>query len=307
MTVKSYFQDSGRVALGMWLGKHCSLSAGRRLAGFAAGILSVFQTSKMMRAIKANQWIASAETLNRAELIARSKMVTRNILINLFEYFYYYQHLEEARQRIVLSQEMQTLLEDSAKAGKPQIVLGPHLGGFDLFGMMMGKLGLKVVALSYPKPNKTYQAQNALREQAGIRVMPINLCAFREAKRLMLHEGFSLVTGIDRPIESKDDQKYKPAFFGRPANLSTYYVRLARETGAVVRVACGVTRADGMFYYDCTPPIPLEEYDNLSDDIVLNAEKVLRAVEKFIQAYPEQWAMFYPLWPEALEQIQHLS
>jgi len=307
MSIKGFFQDSGRVGLGMWLGRHCSLRTGRKLAGFAAGIISAFQRGKMIQAIKANQWVASGETLNRAELAARSRQVTHNIITALFEYFYYYQHVEEARQRIVLSPEMRSLLEDSAQRGKPQIVLGPHLGNFDLFGTMMVKLGLKVVALSYPKPNKTYQAQNALREQSGMRVMPINLSAFREAKKLMLHEGYSLVTGVDRPIESKDDQKYKPAFFGRPANLSTYYVRLARETGAVVRVACGVTRQDGMFYYDCTPPIAFEEYENLTDDIVLNAEKVLRAAEKFIQASPEQWAMFYPIWPEALEQIKHLS
>ncbi len=307
MSVKDFFQDSGPVGLGMWLGKHCSLRAGRRLASFSAMIISAYQRGKMMQAIKSNQWVASGERLNRAELKARSEKVTRNIVTALFEYFYYYQHEDEARQRIVLSPEMQSMMEDSAQRGKLQILLGPHLGSFDLFGMMIVKMGLKVVVLSFPKPNKTYLAQNALREQAGMRVMPINLSAFREAKKLMLHEGYSMVTGLDRPIEGKDDQKYKPAFFGRPANLSTYYVRLARETGADVRVACGVTRADGMFYYDCTPPIALEEYDNLTDDVVLNAEKVTREAEKFIQAYPEQWAMFYPLWPEALKQIKKLS
>ncbi len=103
------------------------------------------------------------------------------------------------------------------------------------------------------------------------------------------------MTGVDRPIEGKDDQKYKPAFFGRPANLSTYYVRLARDTGAAVRVACGVTREDGTFYYDCTPPIVFENYDNLTDDIVLNAEKVMREAEKFILPYLEQWACSTPL------------
>jgi len=307
MSVKAFFQDSGPIGLGMWLGRHCSLRAGRRLAIFAADILSAFQGGKMMQAIKANQWVASGERLNRAELAARSRLVMRNIVIALFEYFYYYQHEDEARQCIILSPEMQSMLEDSAQRGKPLIILGPHMGNFYLFGMMIVKLGQKVVVLSYPKPNKTYQAQNALREQTGMRIMPINFSAFREAKKLMLNEGCALVTGLDRPIDGKEEQKYKPVFFGRPARLSTYYVRLARETGADVRVACGVTREDGRFYYDCTPPIAFEDYENLTDDIVLNAEKVLRAAEKFIQASPEQWAMFYPIWPEALEQIKHLS
>ncbi len=289
----------------MWLGRHCSLSSGRKLAACGARLISAFQSAKMMQAIKANQWVASGGELGRAELKTRSRVVTRNIVTALFEYFYYYQHVEEAKQRIVLSPELQTMLEDS-RGGKLQLLLGPHLGGFDLFGMMLVKFGLKTVVLSYPKPNKTYQAQNQLRELAGMRVMPISLSAFREAKKLMTHEGYSLVTGLDRPIKSKDDQKYKPAFFGKPANLSTYYVRLARETGAAVRVACGVTRADGMFYYDCTPPIAFDDYADLTDDVVLNAEKVMREAEKFIQAYLEQWAMFYPIWPEALTQIKNL-
>ena len=302
MTIKDYFQDTGPISVGLWLGKHCSLRGGRRLAAFAAGIISAFQTSRMMQAIKANQWVVSNGSLNRAQLAERSKEVTRNIVLNLFEYFYYYQHIDEARQRVVLSPEMEAMLED-CRQGQLQIILGPHLGNFDLFGMMLVKMGMKVVVLSFPKPNQTYLAQNKLREQVGMRIMPINLSAFREAKRLMLKEGYSFVTGLDRPIDSKEDQKYKPAFFGRPTNLSTYYVRLARETEAKLRVACGVVHEDGSFYYDCTPPIPLDEYSDLTDDIVLNAGKILREAEKFIRKYPEQWAMFYPVWPDALSKI----
>jgi KDO2-lipid IV(A) lauroyltransferase len=305
MTIKDFFQDTGPIGLGLWLGRHCSLSSGRRLAAVVARVISAFQSTKMMKAIKVNQWVASDGKLTRAALKARSRAVTRNIVTALFEYFYYYQHVEEAKQRIILSPELKAMLEDS-QHGRLQILLGPHLGNFDLFGMMLVKFGLKTVVLSYPKPNKTYLAQNQLREKVGMRIMPISLSAFREAKKLMMQEGYSLATGVDRPIEGKDDQKYKPAFFGRPANLSTYYVRLARETGAAVRVACGVTREDGTFYYDCTPPIVFENYDNLTDDIVLNAEKVMREAEKFILPYLEQWAMFYPIWPEALTEIQNL-
>ena len=275
MTIKDYFQDTGPISVGLWLGKHCSLRGGRRLAAFAAGIISAFQTSRMMQAIKANQWVVSDGSLNRAQLVERSKEVTRNIVLNLFEYFYYYQHIDEARQRVVLSPEMEAMLED-CRQGQLQIILGPHLGNFDLFGMMLVKMGLKVVVLSFPKPNQTYLAQNKLREQVGMRIMPINLSAFREAKRLMLKEGYSFVTGLDRPIDSKEDQKYKPAFFGRPTNLSTYYVRLARETGASRRVR--VVHEDGSL---ATLHPANSMMSDLTDDIVLNAGKILREAEGY--------------------------
>lgn len=38
-------------------------------------------------------------------------------------------------------------------------------------------------------------------------------------------------------------------------------------------------------------------------DIVENAEKVLSFAEKFIRKYPDQWSMFYPIWPDAREEM----
>ncbi len=147
--------------------------------------------------------------------------------------------------------EMRSLLEDSAQRGKPQIVLGPHLGNFDLFGTMMVKLGLKVVALSYPKPNKTYQAQNALREQSGMRVMPINLSAFREAKKLMLHEGYSLVMVSTGRLKARTIRSTSRRFLAGqptfPPIMCAWRRKLAQScalpAGLHARTACSITTA----------------------------------------------------------------
>ena len=53
-------------------------------------------------------------------------------------------------------------------------------------------------------------------------------------------------------------------------------------------------------------PIQLRRYENRSDEVVRNAETVLVKIEALIRQAPEMWSMFYPVWPEALEEIRAL-
>jgi lauroyl/myristoyl acyltransferase len=43
----------------------------------------------------------------------------------------------------------------------------------------------------------------------------------------------------------------------------------------------------------------MEPYPNPVDEIERNAEAVLKPVENWIRQAPEQWSMFYPVWPDA--------
>jgi len=67
------------VQIGLWLGKHLSLSNGHRLARFAGGAIALAQSSNLMMAIKANQWVASGETLDKKGLARRSKQVMQTM------------------------------------------------------------------------------------------------------------------------------------------------------------------------------------------------------------------------------------
>ncbi|MGV8049318.1 MAG: lysophospholipid acyltransferase family protein [Anaerolineaceae bacterium] len=297
MGIKQFFQDEGSVRLGMWFGRHLSLQTGRSSAVFISRIMASKKNGKMVRNIKTNQWVVSDATLGQQELNQRSQKVLQNIVESLFEYYYYYQHIEEGMQRVQLSPAIQEMITDYKKKKTVQIIVGPHIGNFDLFGMILAKLGLKPYVLSYPNPNNAYKMQNELREAAGIKIAPITFSTYRQAKQA-LKDGYCLVTGIDRPVENDGDSKYRPAFFGRPANVPTFYVRLALDTGVPVRVACGIAKPDHTFYYDCSEPIQFEKKDNLIEEIVSNAEKVLTVAESYIKSEPEQWAMFYPVWPD---------
>ena len=153
--------------------------------------------------------------------------------------------------------------------------------------------------LSYPDPLATYQWQNDLRQRKGVIVTPMSLKAFRQARK-RLREGGSVLTGLDRPLENSAQEKYQPRFFGHQTQLPVAYIRMALEARVPVFVFAAVYLPDGTYYLEGSPPIWMEPKDDLEDEILTNAHKVLQVAEEIIRKYPHQWAMFYPVWPQFL-------
>jgi KDO2-lipid IV(A) lauroyltransferase len=244
--------------------------------------------------------------MGKSQLQERTRETIRNVVGSLAEYFYYYQHPEEGLKRIILSPRAEDTVRDIVERKVPTILLGPHLGNFDLFGMSLTWLGVRPFVLSFPNPNNAYKAQNRMREAVGMSINPISFSTFREAKKA-LKDGYCVVTGLDRPLPDGEDAKYRPRFFGRETALPVFYARLALETNAVVRVACGIRREDGNYFVDATDPIPMERRDDLVEENVLNAENVLRPTEDFIRRAQSQWGMLHPVWPEVLPVVEKLT
>lgn len=305
MALKEFLQDSAAISAGMWGGRTFSLPTLRKLAGFGGKVLASRQKSNQIKNIKANQWVVTGESLNQEQLQEQTLKVTTSMVTSLFEYFYYYQHPEEGKRSIHLTPEAQNAVRDMRDRKVPTFVLGPHIGNFDLFGMTLCWLNVPIYVLAYPNPNNAYKAQNKLRAAVGMDIHPLSFSAFRGAKQA-LKEGKTLVTGMDRPLENQEDAKYKHEFFGRPAALPSFYARLCLETGAVARVACGVRQENGDFLIDSSKPIEMEARPDLVEENLINVGKVLREAEVMIREHAQNWAMFYPVWPEVKPIIEHL-
>lgn len=305
MAIKEFIQDTAAIKAGLWGGNAFSLTTLHRLARFGGRILSDHKSGNQIRNIKANQWVVTGETFNKAQLHQQAQAVTNSLVTALFEYFYYYQHPEEGLEIIHLTPEAERALNDIREHKVPTFILGPHIGNFDLFGMFLVWLKLPIYVLSYPNPNNAYKEQNKLRAAIGMDVEPLSFSTFRAAKRA-LKEGKALVTGIDRPLESQTDVKYMHTFFGRPAALPSFYARLCLETGAVARVACGIRQEDGSFLIDSSEPIVMESRPDLVEENLVNVGKVLRETEAMITNHTTAWTMFYPVWPEVFPLIDDL-
>jgi len=85
--------------------------------------------------------------------------------------------------------------------------------------------------------------------------------------------------------------------------VPTSYVRMALQTNAAVVVIACIGLPEENYRVECSDLIYMKPDDDPVKEIEKNAEKVLREAETFIRAYPSQWAMFYPVWPFALDKM----
>jgi lauroyl/myristoyl acyltransferase len=71
-----------------------------------------------------------------------------------------------------------------------------------------------------------------------------------------------------------------------------------------ILVAAAILRPSGTYDILVSDPIEMRRGANRRAELIENAEAVLAQVESFIQIAPEQWSMFYPVWPDALDELR---
>jgi len=261
-------------------------------------LLGGMRSSAMVKAVRANQWVVRHQNLSKVDLKQIPKTVFQSAAKCLFDYFHYLPRPNELQEIVDYSPEAKAAFE-RIRNHEPCVIVCPHLSNFDLMGYSLSLIDLEVQVLSFPSPNASYKLQNQLRESLGILVTPMSLSAFRQARQ-RLKEGGSILTGLDRPVSNDRPDKYLPTFFGYETNLPVTYVRMALEADAPVFIMAATSQPDGTYTLEGSKPIWMESADDLETEILTNANKVLREAEKLIQKYADQWAMFYPVWPQFL-------
>ena len=102
----------------------------------------------------------------------------------------------------------------------------------------------------------------------------------------------------DRPVSDLDDAI---PFFGRPARVPSGHVRLALQAGAPVIVGYSPRLAEtGRPTLHLDPPLEMIRTGNREEEVRINMQRVLQALEAPIRRWPDQWQMFVPVWPECL-------
>jgi lauroyl/myristoyl acyltransferase len=77
---------------------------------------------------------------------------------------------------------------------------------------------------------------------------------------------------------------------------------LALKHNLPITILGGCRRPDGRYHVWATEAIHMQRRKDLVEETLTNTEAVLSAVANVIRRAPEQWAMFYPVWPEVLNQ-----
>lgn len=286
------------IRLAMLLGNILPRQTGLKIAGFIGKKLAQDEDSPRVKAVRANQWVIHNQSISKSALSDLTDKVFQSSAKCLFDFFYFLKKPDKLREIVDFPSETKLVFERIWN-DQPCVLVCPHLSNFDLMGYALRLNNLKVQVLSYPNPEGAYKIQNRIRENLGTLVTPMSLNAFRQAKN-NLRAGKSILTGFDRPLIGKMQEKYKPTFLGYTTNLPVTYVRMAKELNVPVFVVSAASQPGGRYLLEVSEPIWMETKENLETEILSNANRVLSHAEPLLKKYADQWAMFYPVWPQFL-------
>lgn len=272
---------------------------GYRLADLLARTLASLRRATIVRVVRANQWVVSQGQLSAEELDQAVRETFCHTGHCLYDLYHNLGNLPAMQRLVEFGPRVEEFLARCRDEKRGLVIGGPHLSNFDFAGQAVAMWGLRFQALSYPQPGSGYRLQNDLRRKAGIDITPASMIAVRQAAR-RLQEGGFVLTGLDRPDPTS---KYHVRFFGRPAALPVLHVYLALKARVPVVVVAAIMQPNGIYRLHVSDPIEMRPYPDRHAEIVNNAERVMEVTADFIRQAPRQWAMFYPVWPEALDEV----
>jgi KDO2-lipid IV(A) lauroyltransferase len=272
---------------------------GYSLADFVAARISAQRDSKLVRAVRANQWVIRGETLEKDALDKAIGETFQYLARSIFDLYHYNQNLETVKRLIVLDPTTQLLVRRPEFGDRGLMIVGLHISNFDLVLQTLCQLGLRMIVLTIPNPQGGRRMEFEMRRRVGMNIMPASVDTFRTALK-HLQKGGVVLTGIDRPAPEAGT---RPQFFGRPAELPTHHIFLAAKARVPVMIIATSLQPDGKYHISTSDLIEMDHHSDREKGMILNAEKVLRIAESFIRQVPQQWLMSLPVWPETLDLV----
>ena len=278
---------------------HIDPRIGHRLADFVGERLAAGRDSKLVRAVRANQSVLLGEQAGALELDRAVRETLRSSARSVFDLYRYIHDPGAIDRLVVLHAPIAELIARPEFSDRGLIVVGVHLSNFDLMVRWLCGQSFHPLVLTMPNPRGGRRVEYEMRQQMGVNLVPGTVAGLRKALR-HLQEGGAVLTGLDRPVARP---RLMPCFFGRPAAVPVHHIFLAMKARVPIAVAATTLEEDGRYHVRMSDWIEMGE-DHAGDEQVLhNAEMVLRVAEGFIRRAPHQWSVPIPVWPSTVDPI----
>jgi lauroyl/myristoyl acyltransferase len=267
-------------------------AAGKLLARW----VSLNPDAPMNQAIRANQAVVRSLPYDDPKLDQAVYEVMKMNARGFVDFFKATAGGENAvRKSCVIDEPLQSEIKAWSDDDRGLIIIAPHLLGFDIFMLYLGVLGYPIQAISYPDPRGSYIAQNTLRRRFGFNVTPLSVQTLREGLRT-LQRGDVVMTAVDRPGLGGEPLQ----FFGREVVLPVGHARLAVKTNARMIAGLPYLDEEGIYHGMGARIFEPPNTGNEKRDAIELAQAVLSTFEIYIRKWPENWLMFYPVWPDVI-------
>jgi lauroyl/myristoyl acyltransferase len=265
---------------------------GHAVGRWIADLYTAQKNAPLVRAVRANQWMARGKQLTASQLDQAVRDVFRHTARCYYDFYGNLRNPEKLKNMLAMTPAIEALIQRSQAGNQGTMVVGPHLSNFDLVMLAIAHYGFQAQGVSPEQPPGGYVIQNQIRADTGLKITPASSSSLHQAIERM-RAGGVVFTGVDRPITG---EKHNPRFFGKPSHLPTGAVRMALKAEVPVIVVSSWMDADGLYHMDVSEPIPMGKYANRTTTVLKNAEAVLEVVAAAVHKFPEQWLMFYPVW-----------
>jgi KDO2-lipid IV(A) lauroyltransferase len=185
-------------------------------------------------------------------------------------------------------------LEAARVHGKGVLVVSAHMGSWEVVAAIWSATVAPVSLFAEElEPVQLYNWYRLTRARLGISVLPVNRSGLREVLRA-LDAGEMVVTAIDRDVNGTGMML---DFFGRAAPIPTGPAAIAIRKGTPILPVCVYRLADDTYMAEGTPAILPRATADRDADIRRVTAELLRRLEGFIRAHPDQWHLPHQLWP----------
>jgi lauroyl/myristoyl acyltransferase len=271
---------------------------GHAIASFLARFLASQRRSRSVRAVRANQWVVAGSSSSREALDQAVGAVFQNAARSIYDLYHAMQDPATAGRLFIFDPPVDLLLNRPEFGRHGLVVVGLHMSSFDLALQWMCMKWFKPLVLTLPDPQGGRRLEFEIRRRTGMNLIPASVNGMRQAIR-HLRQGGIVLTGIDRP---HPEYEPRPHFFGRPACLPTHHIYLALKARVPVLIVSLRLEGDGKYHIGVSAPVEMDFHPERMEALKYNAEKVLTVAEELIRRAPSQWAIFQPVWPEAVDQ-----
>lgn len=270
---------------------------GRALGRFVSHQLYLRKHAFAYRTIHANQAMVLGPAATPEEVDAAVAAVLRHAGMSQYDVVRAITRGEQGiLDSVEVGAEFWPYFHAARATGRGIFLCGAHLSAFNLAFLSFALCGeFPVQVLSSARTEGGFRIVTELRNRGAIIETPIDASALRQAIKRLRGGGVALI-GVDWPLVAEQAERVE--FFGRPACLPTGYVRMALSANAVLLpLACRWTPERG-YYVISAPHLELEATGNRGCDMDHNARRMLRVVEGWIRETPDQWLMYYRVWPD---------
>jgi KDO2-lipid IV(A) lauroyltransferase len=188
-------------------------------------------------------------------------------------------------------------LVEAAREGRGAILLTAHVGNFELGGLFLAQLGLKVAVVYVPDPSTVVEThRDDARKMLGVTGIPVDQSPFGFLPVLRaLEQNMCVAIQGDRDVSGTG--RTMP-FFGKTASFPIGPFRIAQASGAPIFPVFVLQEDDGRYrtIVEEAIRVPQARGDAAHAAVLEGLARFVARMEATIRAYPTQWYRFARFW-----------